>query len=183
MNSHTGATLPPSEPVIAILYTTFPNPTETFLQREVVALRARGVKLRLYSMWGGGGTFRGIPVVRFSKWRLLTLLWLIPYEGWRRREVLEELLRGLLTRRAPSWINFWENMLGAGFACVFARSFRRDPPTWIHAAWGGAPATAAWILWRINGQRFSAAAHAYDTYEHGGDWWLRWRIRPSGSGR
>jgi colanic acid/amylovoran biosynthesis glycosyltransferase len=173
MNSHTGATLPSSEPVIAILYTTFPNPTETFLQREVVALKARGVKLRLYSMWGGGGTFRGIPVVRFSKWRLLTLLWLIPYEGWRRPPVLRQLLRGLLTRRAPSWINFWENMLGAGFACVFARSFRRDPPTWVHAAWGGAPATAAWILWRINGQRFSAAAHAYDIYEHGGDWWLR----------
>ena len=170
---HAGPTLPPSDPVIAILYTTFPKPTETFLQREVVALKARGVRLRLYSMWGGGGTFRGIPVARFNKWRLLTLLWLIPYEGWRRPRVLRQLLRGLATRRAPSWLNFWENMLGAGFACVYARSFRRDPPALIHAAWGGAPATAAWVLWRIDGHRFSAAAHAYDIFEHGGDWWLR----------
>ena len=174
--THADATLPPSAPVIAYLYTTFPKPTETFLQREIVALKARGANLRLYSMWGGGGTFRGIPVARFNTWRLLTLFWLIPYESWRRPEVLKQLLRGLSTRRAPSWLNFWENMLGAGFACVHARSFRRNPPAIIHAAWGGGPATAAWILWRLDGHRFSAAAHAYDIYEHGGDWWLREKL-------
>ena len=136
-------------------------------------MRAHGVNLRLYSLWGGSGTFRCIPVTRFNKWRLFTLLWLIPYESWRRPEVLRQLLRGLFARRAPSWMNFWENMLGAGFACVFAREFRASPPSLIHAAWGGAPATAAWLLWRIDGHRFSAAAHAYDIFEHGGDWWLR----------
>jgi glycosyltransferase involved in cell wall biosynthesis len=64
-------------------------------------------------------------------------------------------------------------MLGAGFACVFFREFRRNPPALIHGAWGGAPATAAWLFWRCDGHRFSAAAHAYDIYEHGGDWWLK----------
>lgn len=162
-----------SPPVIAYLFTTFPKNTETFLQREIIAMKAHGAKLRLYSLWGGGGTFRGIPVTRFNKWRLLTLFWMIPYESWRRPEVLRQLLRGLVTRRAPSWMNFWENMLGAGFACIFAREFRRQRPTLIHAAWGGAPATAAWLLRRLDGHRFSAAAHAYDIYEHGGDWWLR----------
>ncbi len=136
-------------------------------------MRAHGVNLRLYSLWGGGGAFRGIPVASFNKWRLLTLLWMIPYESWRRPDVLRQLLRGLFLRRAPSWLNFWENMLGAGFACIFAREFRRNPPTLVHAAWGGAPATAAWLLWRLDGHRFSAAAHAYDIFEHGGDWWLR----------
>jgi glycosyltransferase involved in cell wall biosynthesis len=161
-----------SAPVIAYLFTTFPKPTETFLQREIIAMRAHGVPLRLYSLWGGGGSFRGIPVARFNKWKLLTLFWMIPYESWRRPEVLRQVLHGLFTRRAPSWLNFWENMLGAGFACLFAREFRRHRPTLIHAAWGGAPATAAWLLWRLDGHRFSAAAHAYDIYEHGGDWWL-----------
>ena len=164
--------MPPDRPVIAYLFTTFPNPTETFLQREITALRALGVRLRLYSLWGGAPSFRGLPVERFSKWRLLTLFWLIPYEAWRRPHVLRELLRGLATRRAPSWLNFWENMLGAGFACIYARAFRRDPPALVHAAWGGAPATAAWLLWRIDGHRYSAAAHAYDLFEYGGDWWL-----------
>ncbi len=135
-------------------------------------MRAHGVNLRLYSLWGGGGTFRGLPVASFNKWRLLTLFWMIPYESWRRPEVLRQVVRGLFTRRAPSWINFWENMLGAGFACLFARHFRAHRPALIHAAWGGAPATAAWLLWRLDQHRFSAAAHAYDIYEHGGDWWL-----------
>lgn len=135
-------------------------------------MRAHGANLRIYSLWGGGGTFRGMPVASFNKWRLLTLLWMIPYEASRRPEVLRQLLRGLFTRRAPSWLNFWENMLGAGFACLFAGAFRKNPPALVHAAWGGAPATAAWLLWRLDGHRFSAAAHAYDIYEHGGDWWL-----------
>lgn len=136
-------------------------------------MRAQGANLRLYSLWGGGGTFRGLPVARFNKWRLLTLLWMIPYESWRRPGVLRQLLRGLATRRPPSWLNFWENMLGAGFACLFAGEFRRQPPAHVHAAWGGAPATAAWLLWRMDGHRFSVGAHAYDIFEHGGDWWLR----------
>ena len=136
-------------------------------------MRAQGVQVRLYSLWGGLDSFRGLPVARFNKWRLLTLFWMIPYEGWRRPEVLRQVVHGLFTRRPPSWINFWENMLGAGFACLFAGDFRRNPPTLVHAAWGGAPATAAWLLWRLDGHRFSAAAHAYDLFEHGGDWWLR----------
>lgn len=161
-----------SEPVIAYLFTTFPKPTETFLQREIIAMRAHGVTMRLYSLWGGVDSFRGMPVTRFNKWKLLTLFWMIPYESWRRPAVLRQVVYGLFTRRAPSWLNFWENMLGAGFACLFAREFRAKPPTLVHAAWGGAPATAAWLLWRLDGHRFSAAAHAYDIYEHGGDWWL-----------
>lgn len=135
-------------------------------------MKAHDVQMRLYSLWGGGGSFRGMPVVRFNKWRLLTLLWQIPCEGARRPEVLRQLLHGLFTRRPPSWMNFWENMLGAGFACLFAAEFRKNPPTLIHAAWGGGPATAAWLLWRLDGHRYSAGAHAYDIYEHGGDWWL-----------
>ncbi len=169
----------PARPVIAYLFTTFPNPTETFLQREIAALRARGAQLEIYSFWGGAASFRGHAVRRFSKWRLLSLFWLIPIEGWRRPQVLGEVLRGLATRRAPSWLNFWENMLGAGFACVYARSFRKRPPALVHAAWGGAPATAAWILWRTDGHRYSAAAHAYDLYEHGGDWWLNEKLAPA----
>jgi glycosyltransferase involved in cell wall biosynthesis len=157
---------------IAYLFTTFPKTSETFLQREVIAVRAQGASLRLHSLWGGGPAFRGVKVERFNKWRLLALFWAIPREAARRPDVLRELLRGVARRRPPSFLNLWENLLGAGFACVMARSFRRNPPGLLHAAWGGAPATAAWLLWRINGHPYSAAAHAYDIFEHGGDWWL-----------
>ena len=166
-------------PVIAYLFTTFPQSTETFLQREIIAMKSHGVDLRLYSLWGGGDSFRGLKVTRFNKWRLLTLLWWIPIESWRRPDVLGQLLRGLFTRRAPSWMNFWENMLGAGFACIFFREFRRQPPALIHAAWAGGPATAAWLFWRVDRHPYSAAAHAYDIYEHGGDWWLEEKLEPA----
>jgi len=161
---------------VTYLFTTFPKSTEMFLQREIAALRAKGTRLRIHSMWGGGGAFRGIEVESFNKWRLLELFWLIPYETWRKPDIMGQLLRGLATRRAPSWINFWENMLGAGFACVYARSFRRNPPGLVHAAWSGAPATAAWLLWRMDGYRFTAGAHAYDVFENGGDWWLKEKL-------
>ncbi len=139
-------------------------------------MQRQGVRLRIYSLWGGGGEFRGIPVSRFNPWRLLTLLWGIPWFALTRWDVFGVLLKGLCTRKPPSWLNFWENMLGAGFAGVCYREFRHDPPDLIHAAWGGAPATAAWILAQLSGHRFSAAAHAYDLYEHGGDWWLNEKL-------
>jgi len=161
---------------IAYLFTTFPKSTETFLQREIAAMKSLGPNLRIYSLWGGGPEFQGLPVKTFNKWRLFELLWVIPWVAVVHWRVFGVLLRGLLTRRAPSWLNFWENMLGAGFAALHYRTFRQNHPDLIHAAWGGAPATAAWCLARVNGHRFSAAAHAYDIYEHGGDWWLNEKL-------
>ena len=70
--------MPAPKPVIAYLFTTFPKRTETFLQREIIAMRAQGVQVRLYSLWRGLDSFRGLPVARFIKWRVLTLFWMIP---------------------------------------------------------------------------------------------------------
>lgn len=164
-------------PSIALLFTTFPKTSETFLQREVAALQARGLPLRLYSLWGGGGEFNGLRVESFNKWELVPLfLFIIPWNFLRRPRLMRDLCEGVLTRPAPSWLNFWENMLGAGFAGCFYRRMRRNPPALVHAAWAGAPATAAWCLWRMFGWPYGVGAHAYDLYEHGGDWWLREKL-------
>ena len=161
------------QPTIALLFTTFPKTSETFLQRDVAALQAKGINLRLYSLWGGGGEFRGLPVRRFNLWNLVPLfLFIIPWNCGRRPRIVLDLFEGVLMRAPPSWLNFWENMLGAGFAGCFYREFRQDPPVLVHGAWAGAPATAGWLLWRILGIPYSTGAHAYDLYEHGGDWWL-----------
>jgi colanic acid/amylovoran biosynthesis glycosyltransferase len=168
-----------STPIIAYFFTTFPKSTETFLQREVRAMQRLGARLEIYSFWGGGGDFHGLHVRSFNKWRLLQLIWIIPWVGMTRWDVLGELLRGLFTRKAPGWLNFWENMLGAGFAGCFYHELRRRPIAHVHAAWSGAPATAAYILRKLNGYSYSAGAHAYDIYEHGGDWWLREKLAPA----
>ncbi len=165
-------------PHIALLFTTFPKTSETFLQRDVEALQAQGLRLKLYSLWGGGGTFNGLPVQAFNKWRLLEVfLVIIPWQCLRRPRLMRDLFEGVFTRMAPSWLNCWENLLGAGFAGSFEREMREDPPALVHGAWGGAPATAGWILWRMHGWRYSSGAHAYDIYEHGGDWWLLEKLR------
>jgi len=163
---------------IAFLFTTFPKVSETFLQRDVAALLDHGVDVRLYSLWGGGGEFRGRRVTRFNLWKLVPLLALtIPWNCVRRPRIVLDLFEGVIRRAPPAWLNFWENMLGAGFAGCFYREFRRDPPDLVHGAWAGAPATAGWLLWRILGIPFSCGAHAYDLYEHGGDWWLLEKLR------
>jgi len=166
-----------SRPTVALIFTTFPKASEAFLQRDVAALQAQGVPLRLYSLWGGGGEFRGLPIRTFNKWRLLPLfLGIIPWNCVRRPRVVLDLFEGVLMRRPPGWLNFWENMLGAGFAgCCYAE-IRRQPPGLVHAVWACGPATAAWLLWRILGIPYSTGAHAYDLYEHGGDWWLMEKI-------
>ena len=168
----------PQPPHIALLFTTFPKTSETFLQRDVAALQAKGLRLKLYSLWGGGGEFRGLPVQNFPKWRLIPLfLFIIPWNCLRRPRLVRDLFEGVLARGAPSWLNFWENMLGAGFAGCYYRQLRTDPPALVHGAWAGAPATAAWVLWRVFGWHYSTGAHAYDIYEHGGDWWLREKLQ------
>lgn len=167
------ASLDPKPPHIALLFTTFPKTSETFLQRDVTALQAKGLNLKLYSLWGGGGVFNGLPVRSFNKWRLIEVfLVIIPWNCLRRPRLMRDLFEGVFTRRAPSWLNFWENMLGAGFAGSLAREMRLDPPALVHGTWAGAPATAGWVLWRMFGWPYSVGAHAYDLYEHGGDWWL-----------
>ncbi|MBC8041486.1 MAG: glycosyltransferase family 4 protein [Opitutaceae bacterium] len=158
-------------PSVAYLCTTFPKDTEQFIRREAHSLSALGVDLRVYSLWGGGACV-DLRVETFPKWKLLTLVWHIPFFVVTRPRLFGRLVRGLCTRRAPSWLNFWENMLGAGFAAIHAAQFRRDRPDLVHAAWGGAPATAAWLLRQLDGYPYSLACHAYDIYQDGGDWWL-----------
>ncbi len=163
---------------IAYIFTTFPKSTETFLQREITGLRGNGVELRLYSMWGGGGEFDGLPVVNFPKWKLLSLLGWLPWLAVCRPGVVADLIRGA-GQRPPSLLNLFENLLGLGFGLVYAAHFRRLRPAHVHAVWGGGPAAAAWLLSRLDGHRYSGAGHAYDLYQNGGDGWLRRKLEPA----
>lgn len=47
---------------IAYLFDTFPSPTETFLAREIAALRARGLNIEIWALHAGAGARRiGVP--------------------------------------------------------------------------------------------------------------------------
>ena len=117
----TGAALPR----VAYFFTRFPHATETFLQREVRAMRRLGLEPLLFSWHGGAAVFEGLPVRRFSKWRLVALAWSALREWWRRPRAVTELAHRLFSSAPPDWLNYWENLFGAGIAVVTAAEFRR----------------------------------------------------------
>ena len=159
---------------VAYLFTTFPLLTETPSQRELRALRALQVELRIYSLWRGGREFEGERIRRFATWRLIALLWWFPYWLARRPDAFVRLETLLAGTRMPSLLNAGETLLGLAFALCYATHFSRAEhrPDIFHAAWATMPATAAQFLRDLTGIPFSMGAHAYDVFRNGGDWLL-----------
>lgn len=157
-----------------ILYvtTTFPVYSETFLQREVRALKALGATLRIVSLHRGDLEFENLKIDRFQKRELLELIWLLPWLIVSRPALFWNYWKGLFSRSPKSWLNFWENLLGLGAAIVRERSLREERPDVIHCVWSSAPAAFGWLLSALVERPFSIGAHAYDVFEKGGDWLL-----------
>ena len=169
-----------SEPVRVIyLFTSFPLLTETFLQREVRVLRTMRINLSLYSLWGGSRDFEEMAVGKFPKWKILALVWWLPYWSFRRPRAFLEVARSLLENPMPSLLNAGETLIGLCFAAVYAHRFQVERPDLFHAAWATMPATAAFFLAGLTGIPYSMGAHAYDVFENGGDWLLEKKLRNS----
>lgn len=132
-----------------------------------------GLKPQIHSFHAGAPLFDGQPVRQFSKLRLLALPWFIALEWWRRPREVAAFAALLFTGWPRDWLNYWENLYGAGVGVTLASRLRRSGIQHVHAAWSSLPAMAAWVVARLNGITFSTGAHAYDLFEHGGDWFLR----------
>lgn len=164
-------------PEVAYIFTRFPVQTETFLQREVRAMRRQGVALRLYSLFGGAKEWEGLPVRCLHLHRVPEVL---GWHMWRHGLDVPTLLREPFAQGwnepLPSALNIGENLWGFGAALLLAAEFRRHPPSLIHAVWSSMPAACAWYLSGFCGRPFTLGAHAYDVFEHGGDWLLRQKL-------
>lgn len=158
------------------LFTTFPTLSETFYQREIRALAAKGVELNIYSLWGGERVFESTPVHLFNKWRLVTLPFWTAYWLVLRPKIILALLPKLFGSRPGSGLNLLENLLGLGFALTHAHQLG-DGGRGLHAAWATAPGTAAQLIGALRNRSFTLGAHAYDVFRDGGDWWLEEKIR------
>jgi glycosyltransferase involved in cell wall biosynthesis len=163
---------------IAYLFTTFPVASETFLQREIRAMRARpDVEIELWSLWGGAETWEGMTVNRYPFLNILRVIFCkLPVWAWRRPGALRRVWATYMSEAAPDLLNIGENLLGLAFALDYATHFRRHPPDLFHAVWGTMPAAAAWLLREVTGIPFSMGAHAYDIFRRGGDWTLRQKL-------
>ena len=162
---------------IAVLYATFPQPTETFVRRELRAMLDEGQEIVPFSIWRGGGDFHGVKVRRFRLRELWSLTWRLPAWLFRRPRAFVEVLIELWSRGVPSWQNWQETFLGFGFGLVRAEEFRREGFTFCHAVWSTLPATAALVIRKLVGIDFSIGAHAYDVFRDGGDCLLALKIR------
>ena len=162
-----------------ILYvaTTFPVYSETFLQREARAFRELGVELTILSLHRGEPEFDGFEIDRFSKWELLTLFWRLPWIIVMRFSYFRAWFAELFTHRPPTSLSFWENMLGMGAAVARESQLRVLKPDLIHCVWSSAPASFGWVSSLLAGLPFSIGAHAYDVFDHGGDWLLKTKTR------
>ena len=121
---------------VIYLFTTFPKITETFLQREVRALRRLPVELELFSLWGGEPRFEGLTVRRFSKAKLVALLWLLPYWVARKPMAFVSMFKSFSEQPIPSWKNLGETLIGISFAITHAALLSKIRPPMLNVGLG-----------------------------------------------
>jgi len=163
---------------LKILYicTTFPKLSEQFIQREVDGLRKESIELEIVSLWGGEKLYKGVIIRTFPKWKLLKLIWTLPWAIIRRPGVIASRMTKFFSGQPPSPINFFETLLGYGFTLSHWINVKRDLPDLIHGIWATSPVSAAQLLSGLTGVPFSMGAHAFDVFEDGGDWHLKEKL-------
>lgn len=165
------------EPKIAILYATFPQPTETFVRRELKAMLDTGVRIVPFSIWRGGGEFHGVEVRCFHLSELWSLTWKLPLWLARRPQAFAEILTELWKRGVPSWQNWQETFLGLAFGLARASRMKHEGFSLCHAVWATMPASAALAIKKLVGIEYSMGGHAYDVFRSRGDWLLLCKLR------
>lgn len=160
---------------LRILYvaTQFPVLSESFLQRELRAMKAAGVELLIVSLHRGDDMFEGVDIRRLEKWELFAVLYLLPYRLITRWRGVRSIFAAMFSSRPRHGLNFWENLLGFGAALVLEKEVRAFEADVAHCVWGSSPAAFGWMSKALTGAPFSMGAHAYDVFEFGGDWLLK----------
>jgi glycosyltransferase involved in cell wall biosynthesis len=160
----------------------FPKDSETFIFGEVAGLRAAGLPVAVFCLYGrrdrglsrAMGAYDG-PVERLG----LRSACAIPLEilWWARRapRAAGGVLREALIRPTRGLEKAAENLWALACGFRLARRFRQERIEHIHAPWACGPATAAWAASRLTGIPFSFTARAWDI--HPPDGLLETKIR------
>jgi glycosyltransferase involved in cell wall biosynthesis len=155
---------------IAYVVSRFPAITETFILDELRELRARGVELEVFPLFGARG---GEIHAAFQALRART-------HG--HRSLSFELAAAQLhwlRRRPRALLSAWVRALGASApspkllvrapavllkAALVARRVEVMGVAHLHAHWATHPALAAWAVRALTGIPYSFTAHAHDLY-------------------
>lgn len=155
---------------VGYLVSLFPCWSETFIMREILALKARGVDVRIFSL--KPATER---LVHDAARPLLGDVVYPPSTG----RLLRDLARSM-ARRPLAWTRLLAEVAGeAGrrgpveiakalytlaVAAHFARIAREAGLDHLHAHWATYPSLAARAIRRLTGRRYTLTAHAHDLF-------------------
>ena len=155
---------------LGVVVSQFPEMHETFVVREVAALRDGGIPLRIYSLKRCRDRIVH-PEAQALLGQAACLAWddpLVWMAGF--GELAAHPLRGLAglgwALRHHAWppVTLAKALVVWVQALALARRMRRDGITHIHAHWATMPTTAAVIISRRLSIPFSFTAHAWDIF-------------------
>jgi colanic acid/amylovoran biosynthesis glycosyltransferase len=154
---------------IAYIVSRFPDPSETFVLRELNAVERRdGVEVELFALFPSKSSFVHPDAVRWvERTHRVSLaasgaatLW------WLARRPLR-LTRALLSVLAGHWRSprrLSRALVACAAAAAHARTMRRARIEHVHAHFATYPALAAWLAGRLLDIPYSFTAHAHDIY-------------------
>jgi len=154
---------------IAYVVSRFPDPSETFVLRELNAVRARaGVEVELFVLFPPKEAFVHPDAVgwvdrlhRASPAGVVAgTLWWLGRRPLRTAGALASVLAGHW--RKPDRLG--RALVAFAVACAHARTMRQMGIERVHAHFATYPALAAWLAGRLLGIPYSFTAHAHDIY-------------------
>lgn len=154
---------------IAYVAKMFPRISETFILKEVLALKRHGLPVKIYSL---------MPPTRDARMHpeavaLLPEVTVLPQPGWRSLGIfgrhfcagLRHAPRGMMCELGRVLLRPNRRVRRRFFrAVVLAEGLRRDRCAHLHAAWAHTPASVARSVNRISSLPWSMAGHAKDIH-------------------
>jgi colanic acid/amylovoran biosynthesis glycosyltransferase len=155
--------------MIAYLSQTFPSLTTTFVYREVMELKRRGVPVSTFSVWRPDP--ESVPPETRALADETVNLFPVPWPRLLAEHGLSVISRPvrylrlvtfLLTRRRERWVNIYK----AWASAYAAREMTQRSVQHIHSHFASSPASVALVTARLTGASFSFTAHAVDIFTH-----------------
>jgi len=149
----------------------YPKPSETFVVGEVAALRALGMPVKVYTLYGKLSKHIGVdmeakcsPVERLGTRSIVHCLRAVHWWWKNHPELFKKTSKTVLGRFWRDLEQTGENSWAFLAGCLLARKFLEEGITHIHAGWANGPATAAWTASLLTGIPFSFTGRAGDIY-------------------
>jgi colanic acid/amylovoran biosynthesis glycosyltransferase len=149
----------------------FPDPTETFIFREIIDLKRLGLPLQVFTLYGEKTEHLSAEMraaradVHRLGWRALPSMIRAIGLWWRRKpQVVKDLFRAMGRQRWRDIEKSAENIIALLASFELARRLEVEGIEHIHAPWASGCATAAWAASKLIGRPFSFTARAWDIY-------------------